>query len=110
VELARDATAACRATASDPAGPFERTATPTPRRAKIGVGHVLLGRVLRAPDCKPLRGAVVELWQAGPNGYDARGRARVVTDRFGKFRFEGPLPSSYSGAEPHIHLYVRVAG
>jgi protocatechuate 3,4-dioxygenase beta subunit len=103
-------TAACRPTSSDAAGPFEGTALPAPRRTKIGVGHVLLGRVLRAGDCKPLRGAVVELWQSGPNGYTSRGRASVVTDREGRFRFEGPVPASDDGFPPHIHIAVHAAG
>jgi protocatechuate 3,4-dioxygenase beta subunit len=107
---ARAAPGACRATPSDPAGPFERTGSPAPRRAKIGVGHVLVGRVLRSGDCKPLRGAIVEFWQAGPNGYTSRGRGSVVTDRFGRFRFEGPVPASESGFEPHIHILVEHAG
>ena len=101
---------ACRATPTDPAGPFERTGAPAPRRAKIGVGHVLLGRVLRSGDCKPLGGAVVELWQEGANGYTSRGRGSVVTDRFGRFRFEGPVPSSDGGFPPHIHILVHLAG
>jgi protocatechuate 3,4-dioxygenase beta subunit len=29
----------------------------------------------------------------------------VKTDRQGRFRFEGPVPSSY-GREPHIHIAV----
>jgi protocatechuate 3,4-dioxygenase beta subunit len=76
-----------------------------PRRAKIGTGHVLQGRVLRAADCGPVSGALVVLWQAGPNGYGPRGRGSVRTDRSGRFRFEGPVPSSYGGP-PHIHIAV----
>jgi catechol 1,2-dioxygenase len=104
------AAAACRATPTDPAGPFERTGAPAPRRAKIGVGHVMVGRVLRSGDCKPLRGAIVEFWQAGPNGYTASGRGSVVTDRFGRFRFQGPVPASESGFPPHIHILVELPG
>jgi protocatechuate 3,4-dioxygenase beta subunit len=48
---------------------------------------------------------LVILWQAGPNGYGPRGRGSVVTDRSGRFRFEGPVPASY-GREPHIHIAV----
>jgi protocatechuate 3,4-dioxygenase beta subunit len=107
---ARAASATCRPTSTDPAGPFEQTGAPAPRRAKIGTGHVLLGRVLRSGDCKPLRGAVVELWQAGPNGYTSRGRGSVVTDRFGRFRFEGPVPASDGGFAPHIHILVHLDG
>jgi protocatechuate 3,4-dioxygenase beta subunit len=101
--MAAEAQSGCRPTMNDGAGPFTRL--DAPRRAKIGTGHVLQGRVLGAGDCSPVRGALVYLWQAGPNGYGARGRASVKTDRQGRFRFEGPVPSSY-GREPHIHIAV----
>jgi protocatechuate 3,4-dioxygenase beta subunit len=96
--------ASCRPTVSDGAGPFEQNAITTPRRAKIGTGHVLFGRVL-APDCKAVAQALVYFWQAGPNGYSRRGRGSVLTNRDGRFRFEGPIPTSY-GREPHIHIAV----
>ncbi len=100
------AQARCKPTEGDVPGPFERL--DAPRRAKIGTGHVLLGRVLRATDCQPVRGAVVTLWQAGPNGYvyRPRGRGSVVTDRSGRFRFEGPVPASSGARPPHIHMAV----
>ncbi len=107
---ASGAPAACRPTASDAGGPFQGTAAPSPRRAKIGSGHVLIGRIVRAGDCKPLRGAIVEFWQAGANGYDSHGRGSVVTDRFGRFRFEGPVPASENGFPPHIHVLVHLGG
>jgi protocatechuate 3,4-dioxygenase beta subunit len=96
--------ARCTATRSAVAGPFQGRVT-APRRAKIGAGHVLHGRILRAGDCAPVARALVVLWQAGPAGYRPRGRGSVVTDRAGRFRFEGPVPASYGGA-PHIHLAV----
>lgn len=93
----------CRPTVSDGAGPFTRL--DAPRRAKIGTGHVLQGRVLRAGDCAAVRGALVYLWQAGPNGYGPRGRGSVRTDGQGRFRFEGPVPASYGGPA-HIHIAI----
>jgi protocatechuate 3,4-dioxygenase beta subunit len=103
-------TATCRPTASQGPGPFEGNRAAAPFRSRIGRGHVLVGRVLRYPDCAPVRGAAVELWQESPNGrYDQRGHARVVTDRTGTFRFEGPVPpggSGRSGFPPHIHVRV----
>jgi protocatechuate 3,4-dioxygenase beta subunit len=98
--------AACQPTASDVAGPFERL--DAPRRAKIGTGHVLQGRVLRATDCAPVRRALVILWQAGPGGYiyRPRGRGSVMTDRLGRFRFQGPVPASSGLRPPHIHIAV----
>jgi protocatechuate 3,4-dioxygenase beta subunit len=95
--------AACQPTASDVAGPFERL--DAPRRAKIGTGHVLQGRVLRAGDCAPVARALVMFWQSGPNGYTPRGRGSVLTNRLGRFRIEGPVPTSY-GRAPHIHIAV----
>jgi protocatechuate 3,4-dioxygenase beta subunit len=95
----------CAPTISDAAGPFGRGAPPL--RAKIGSGHVLTGVVLSALDCRPLVGARVELWQSNARGrYTRATSATVVTDRAGRFRFEGPYPSSYEGREPHIHLRV----
>jgi protocatechuate 3,4-dioxygenase beta subunit len=98
------AAARCQPTKGDSAGPFQQITT-VARRAKIGTGHVLLGRVVRAPDCAPVANALVVLWQAGPNGYTPRTRGSVVTDRAGRFRFEGPVPTNY-GREPHIHIVV----
>jgi protocatechuate 3,4-dioxygenase beta subunit len=107
---ATPAAAACRPTVALGGGPFETSGAPAPRRSRIGTGHVLTGRILRYPDCKPVRGAVVEFWQESPNGvYDRRGRAAVVTGRFGTFRFEGPVPpGGFRG--PHIHIHVSAAG
>ena len=96
--------ARCQPTVSDAAGPFQQSGMNAPRRAKIGTGHVLLGRVV-APDCGPVARALVVLWQAGPNGYRPKGRGSVLTDRAGRFRFEGPVPASY-GRQPHIHIAV----
>lgn len=96
---------ACRPTPNDAAGPFSATGIDAPLRAKIGTGHVLSGRVLRAGDCAAVARALVVFWQAGPNGYGLRGRGSVRTDRQGRFRIEGPVPASY-GRAPHIHIAV----
>lgn len=101
----------CRPTLSQGAGPFLTNHAAVPRRSRIGRGHVLIGRVLRYPDCVPLRGAAVELWQESPNGqYNRRGHAGIVTGRAGTFRFVGPVPPAGSGRPPHIHIRVSAAG
>ena len=105
VHTASGTSAACRPTLSDAAGPFQQGGLSAPRRAKIGTGHVLYGRVL-GTDCKPVAGALVVLWQAGPSGYGPRGRGSVRTDRSGRFRFEGPVPASEGYGLPHIHIAV----
>jgi protocatechuate 3,4-dioxygenase beta subunit len=98
----------CPPTLDDGAGPFGRGAPP--RRSKIGSGHVLTGTVLSSVDCRPLAGARIHLWQANRRGeYVRAGSATVVTDKAGRFRFEGPKPVSYEGRPPHIHLRVVAA-
>jgi protocatechuate 3,4-dioxygenase beta subunit len=99
----------CPPTPQDAFGPFGR-GTP-PLRAKIGSGHVLTGVVLSAANCQPLRGARVELWQSNRNGrYTRAGSATVITDRAGRFRFEGPYPTAYEGRDAHIHIRVIATG
>lgn len=101
--------APCSPSPNDGAGPFGRGTPPV--RARIGSGHVLRGLVISTLDCKPVRGARVELWQANRKGmYVRAGSATVFTDAAGRFRFEGPYPPSYEGVPPHIHLRVSAAG
>jgi protocatechuate 3,4-dioxygenase beta subunit len=99
----------CRATPTDAFGPFGR-GTP-PFRARIGRGHVLTGVVLSALGCAPLARARVELWQSNRRGeYTRATSASVLTDRAGRFRFEGPFPPSYEGRPAHIHVRVFARG
>jgi hypothetical protein len=96
----------CKPTLSDGGGP-NRGAPPL--RAKIGTGHVLTGVVL-GPTCEPVAGARVSFWQSNRNGvYTTASRGAVVTDRSGRFRFEGPLPTPYDGRPAHIHIKVEAA-
>lgn len=105
VGVSAPAAPGCPPTLDDGAGPFGRGAPP--RRAKIGTGHVLTGVVLSSVDCTPIAGARIHLWQSNRRGeYVRAGSATVVTDRAGRFRFEGPRPVSYEGRPPHIHLRV----
>ena len=94
----------CPATTADGFGPFGRGSPPV--RASIGKGHVLSGVILSALNCKPIPGRV-ELWQSDAKGRYVRAlSATVLTDRSGRFRFEGPYPASYDGRPPHIHLRI----
>ena len=97
--------ARCQPTIGDGAGPFQANAIATPLRSKIGTGHVLLGRVLAAPDCAPVRRALVVLLAGRPERLRPARARRVLTDRQGRFRFEGPVPANY-GRGPHIHIAV----
>jgi protocatechuate 3,4-dioxygenase beta subunit len=103
------APAACRATPNDSFGPFGQGLPPL--RSKTGTGHVLTGVVLSAVDCKPVRGAQVQLWQANRNGVYVRALSgTVLTDGAGRFRYESPRPTSYEGLPPHIHVRVVAKG
>ena len=101
-------TSACKPTVSDGFGPWAQGARAAPRRSVFGSGFRLSGKVLRAGDCKPVKGAVVEVWQETPGlGYVRRGRASVVTDGTGTFRFVGPVPRGEGGGlRGHIHIRV----
>ena len=102
-------TSACRPTVSDGFGPWAQGARrEPPRRSVFGSGFTLSGKVLRAGDCKPVKGAVVEVWQETPGlGYVRRGRASVVTDATGAFRIVGPVPRGEAGGlRGHIHIRV----
>jgi protocatechuate 3,4-dioxygenase beta subunit len=105
---ASGATNACKPTVSDGFGPWAQAARAAPRRSVFGSGFTLSGTVLSAGDCKPVKGAVVEVWQETPGlGYVRRGRASVLTDETGAFRIVGPVPRGEAGGlTGHIHIRV----
>ena len=101
-------------TRAQTAGPFY---TPrTPRRADLretgttGEPLVLEGLVLTR-ECRPIPGAVVDIWHCDERGrYDNRGfryRGHQFTDAAGAFRFETIRPKRYSGRTAHIHVHVQ---
>jgi protocatechuate 3,4-dioxygenase beta subunit len=95
----------CRPTEPDALGPFYKPGAPV--RASVGQGYVLSGRVQAAPTCRPLPGAQLELWLAGPDGnYDEAHRATLFADDTGAYRFESNFPPRYSFRPPHIHMRV----
>jgi len=107
--------ATCRATPSE--GVNGNYIAGAPIRASVGRGHVLSGVVRTARGCRPIRGARIELFQAGPDGqYSTPGkgswpyRATVVTRRDGTWSFRGPYPTGAGGVTPHVHLHVTAAG
>ena len=106
---------ACTAgTRAQSEGPFY---TPTtPHRANLqesdssGQPLVLEGLVLR-PDCRPIAGAVVDIWHCDEHGrYDNVGfryRGHQFTDTAGAFCFKTIRPGHYPGRTPHIHVKVQ---
>lgn len=88
------------------------------------VGEIthLGGRILDA-DGKPLRNAVVEIWQVDGNGVylhsgssgekrDAnfQGYGRFLTGSSGEYYFRTVKPVSYPGRTPHIHFAINSHG
>jgi protocatechuate 3,4-dioxygenase beta subunit len=61
--------------------------------------------------CKPLAGALVDLWHADERGdYDERGyryRGHVFTDAEGRYRFRTIVPAQYPGRTRHYHVRVQ---
>jgi protocatechuate 3,4-dioxygenase beta subunit len=117
----------CRATPRDQLGPFySRNAPEAGDLCTSGSGGkarlVVSGRVLGAPDCKPLAGALVEVWHADANGdYSGftRGktddpacllRASIKTNAEGRYSYSSVVPSEYPGRPQHIHYRVSHSG
>jgi protocatechuate 3,4-dioxygenase beta subunit len=102
------ASPACPPTGEDLLGPFYLPNAPV--RSSVGKGHVLRGTVRSSADCAAIPGARVELWLAGPNGYDDEHRATVIADAGGRYRFESESPRRYEQRPPHIHVRVAHPG
>ena len=95
----------CTPTPQDEIGPFYRPNAP--QVSKIGSGYVLSGVVLDATNCKPIPGARIEVWQAGPDGaYGDSGRATLYADKKGRYRIETNFPPPYARRPSHIHILV----
>lgn len=91
----------------------------TPKKADFtpddprGKPMILSGRVLTR-DCRPVRGAKIDLWHADSGGaYDNDGfrlRGHVFTDADGRFSFRTVEPGIYPGRTRHFHAKVTPPG
>lgn len=97
-------------------GPFFKPRSPERsdlREAGGGVPVELSGFVL-SRGCRPLAGALVDLWHADQRGeYDNRGfryRGHLRTDASGRYRFRTIRPALYSGRTVHYHVKVQAPG
>jgi protocatechuate 3,4-dioxygenase beta subunit len=98
-------------------GPFFKPRSP--QRADLrepggrGKGVELSGFVLTRR-CKPIAGALVDLWHADDKGdYDSktfRYRGHQFTDENGMFRFRTIEPARYTGRTRHYHVKVQPEG
>ena len=115
----------CRPTPRDALGPFyTKNAPEQTELCASGSGGkerlVVSGRVLGV-ECKPLAGALVEVWHADANGdytHFVRGkkddpacllRASIRTDAEGRYQFTTVIPAEYPGRPRHIHYRVSHA-
>jgi protocatechuate 3,4-dioxygenase beta subunit len=64
--------------------------------------------------CRPVAGALVDLWHADDDGnYDNVGfrfRGHQFTDAQGRFRFRTIVPAAYPGRTRHYHVKVQPRG
>lgn len=80
----------------------------TQEQVDIGKGLLVEGRVLAAPDCRPVPGAMIAHWQAGEKGrYVDHLRAWLISGEDGGYRFETEWPALPA---PHIHFTVTAEG
>jgi protocatechuate 3,4-dioxygenase beta subunit len=98
-------------------GPFFKPRSP--ERADLrepgGAGRsVELSGLVLTRRCRPLAGAVVDLWHADDKGvYDSSGfryRGHLVTGSDGVFRFRTIMPALYTGRTRHYHFKVQALG
>jgi protocatechuate 3,4-dioxygenase beta subunit len=95
-------------------GPYFKPRSPV--RADLAVPGTrgklvtLEGRVLTR-SCKPVGGALLDLWHADENGdYDNSGfryRGHILSDASGLYRFKTILPGLYPGRTRHYHFKVQ---
>jgi protocatechuate 3,4-dioxygenase beta subunit len=95
-------------------GPFYKPSSP--QRADLrepslrGRAVELSGTVLTR-SCRPVAGALVDLWHADADGdYDNEGfrcRGHVFADAQGRFRFRTIVPALYPGRTRHYHVKVQ---
>jgi protocatechuate 3,4-dioxygenase beta subunit len=95
-------------------GPFFKPRSPQRadlRESGTGARVVELSGLVLSRNCKPVAGALVDLWHADENGdYDERGdryRGHQFTDAEGRYRFRTIQPAVYPGRTRHYHVKVQ---
>jgi protocatechuate 3,4-dioxygenase beta subunit len=97
-------------------GPFFKPRSPRRsdlREPGIAGRPVELSGLVLTRACRPVVGALVDLWQADANGeYDNRGfrlRGHVFTDAEGRYAFRTIMPGLYPGRTRHYHVKVQAS-
>lgn len=98
-------------------GPFFKPSSPERADLREAGGRgrpVELRGFVLTRRCRPLAGAVVDLWHADERGdYDNSGfryRGHVLTGADGSYRFHTIMPAVYPGRTRHYHLKVQGQG
>jgi len=98
-------------------GPFFKPRSPERsdlREPGAGGSPFELSGFVLTRSCRPLSGAVVDLWHADDKGeYDNVGfryRGHVITAPDGTFRFRTIVPALYTGRTRHYHVKVQAPG
>jgi protocatechuate 3,4-dioxygenase beta subunit len=117
-------TPACGASATTAAATPPQTAGPyytpnSPRRASLvepgedAPQLLLAGRVVTT-DCRPVSGALLDVWHCDVAGrYDNAGfryRGHLFAGASGGYRLETIVPGLYPGRTRHIHIRVQAPG
>ena len=99
----------CEPTQADSEGPFYKPGAP--ERMSTGKGLVISGRMLGAPDCRPLSGGRIEWWHADASGrYDDAHRGSMTANADGTYRYTTDFPGKYPWRPLHIHIKAFATG
>jgi protocatechuate 3,4-dioxygenase beta subunit len=98
-------------------GPYFTPRSPA-RRSLLEPGmqgeRLALSGVVLSTECRPVRRALVDFWQADAAGdYDNEGfrlRGHQLTDGQGRYRLATVVPGLYPGRTRHIHVKVQAPG
>ena len=95
-------------------GPFFKPSSPLRsdlREPGMAGRAVALSGLVLTRACRPVAGALVDLWHADAQGnYDLRGnrcRGHQFADAAGRYRFTTVMPALYSGRARHFHVKVQ---
>ena len=95
-------------------GPFFKPSSPLRsdlREPGMAGRAVELSGLVQTRACRPVAGALVDLWHADAQGnYDMRGnrcRGHQFADAGGRYRFTTVMPALYSGRARHFHVKVQ---
>ena len=104
-------------TVSQSAGPFYRPSAPLKRdlaRDAPDGEPIMLGGFVLDTSCRPVPGALVEIWHADEEGvYDNVGfrlRGHQLTDEAGRWGFDTIVTQHYSFRTAHYHVRVQRPG